>query len=126
MTGSRPWIGWRICWKYISPLALFLVLVATVYDLTEGTATYQAFVGCEQVFQYFSIHVLFNSPDVIVKISKYVKTRVEIKPWIKPRLNAMLTSIKRLLPLHFGKFLAENSSWSSCPLELDVNITISY
>ncbi|CAB4016646.1 sodium-dependent neutral amino acid transporter B(0)AT1-like isoform X2 [Paramuricea clavata] len=48
MTGSRPWIGWRICWKYISPIALFLILVATVYDLTEDTATYQAFVGCEQ------------------------------------------------------------------------------
>ena len=48
MTGSRPWIGWRICWKYISPIALFLILVATVYDLTEDTAKYQAFVGCEQ------------------------------------------------------------------------------
>ena len=49
MTGKKPWIGWRICWKYISPLALFIVLVATIYDLTEGTATYSAFVGCEQV-----------------------------------------------------------------------------
>lgn len=68
MTGSRPWIGWRICWKYISPLALFLVLVATVYDLTEDTAKYQAFVGCEQVLQYFSLHVLFG-PDIIVEIS---------------------------------------------------------
>ena len=93
MTGSRPWVGWRICWKYISPLALFLVLVATVYDLTEGTATYQAFVGCEQVFQYFLIHVLFNSPDVIVKISKQIKTRVEIKPWIKPRLKVFCCCI---------------------------------
>lgn len=53
MTGSRPWIGWRICWKYISPIALFLILVATVYDLTEDTAKYQAFVGCEQVFSLF-------------------------------------------------------------------------
>lgn len=48
MTGKKPWIGWRICWKYISPLALFIVLVASIYDLTEGNATYSAFVGCEQ------------------------------------------------------------------------------
>ena len=49
MTGKRPWIGWRICWKYISPIALFLILVVTVYDLTKDTAKYQAFVGCKQV-----------------------------------------------------------------------------
>ena len=48
MTGKKPWIGWRICWKYISPLALFIVLVASIYDLTGGSATYSAFVGCEQ------------------------------------------------------------------------------
>jgi solute carrier family 6 amino acid/orphan transporter-like 15/16/17/18/20 len=49
MTGKRPWIGWMICWKYISPLALFIVLVATFVDLSKSKAAYSAFVGCAQV-----------------------------------------------------------------------------
>jgi hypothetical protein len=49
MTGKRPWIGWMICWKYISPLALFIVVIATIYDLCKSSAAYDVFVGCEQV-----------------------------------------------------------------------------
>ncbi|XP_028405656.1 sodium- and chloride-dependent GABA transporter 2-like [Dendronephthya gigantea] len=48
MTGKRPWIGWMICWKYISPLALFIVLIATFVDLSKSRANYAVFVGCEQ------------------------------------------------------------------------------
>ncbi|XP_028405512.1 sodium-dependent neutral amino acid transporter B(0)AT2-like [Dendronephthya gigantea] len=48
MTGKRPWIGWMICWKYISPLALLIVVIATVYDLGKESAKYDIFVGCVQ------------------------------------------------------------------------------
>lgn len=44
-----------ICWKYISPLALFIVLIAIIHDLSKGEAAYNAFVGCVQVnFSLFS------------------------------------------------------------------------
>ena len=49
MTGKRPWVGWMICWKYISPLALLIVLVATFVDLSKSGAGYGVFVGCTQV-----------------------------------------------------------------------------
>ncbi|XP_078369233.1 sodium- and chloride-dependent GABA transporter 1-like isoform X1 [Oculina patagonica] len=48
MTGKRPWIGWMICWKYISPLALFVVLVAVVAQQSQSAPTYSKFVGCPQ------------------------------------------------------------------------------
>ncbi|XP_046853323.1 sodium- and chloride-dependent GABA transporter 1-like [Xenia sp. Carnegie-2017] len=46
MTGKRPWIGWMICWKYISPLALLIVTFASIYDLCKSSAVYEIFVGC--------------------------------------------------------------------------------
>lgn len=49
MTGKRPWIGWMVCWKYISPLLLFLVLIGVLYTSSSETAKYSAFVGCIQV-----------------------------------------------------------------------------
>ena len=49
MTGKRPWIGWMICWKYISPIALFGLLISIIADLSKGKAGYVTFVGCEQV-----------------------------------------------------------------------------
>ncbi|XP_031549325.1 sodium- and chloride-dependent GABA transporter 2-like isoform X2 [Actinia tenebrosa] len=48
MTGKRPWVGWMICWKYISPIALFVVLVALVAQQAQKPPTYSKFVGCEQ------------------------------------------------------------------------------
>lgn len=49
MTGKRPWIGWMICWKYISPLALFIVLIALIAQQSQSAPTYSKFVGCTQV-----------------------------------------------------------------------------
>ena len=49
MTGKRPWIGWMVCWKYISPFLLFLVLIGVLYTSSSETAKYSAFVGCLQV-----------------------------------------------------------------------------
>ncbi|XP_074621803.1 sodium- and chloride-dependent GABA transporter 1-like [Acropora palmata] len=48
MTGKRPWIGWMICWKYISPLALFIVLIALIAQQSQSPPTYSQFVGCLQ------------------------------------------------------------------------------
>ena len=49
MTGKRPWIGWMICWKYISPLALLIVLIAVIAQQSQSAPTYSAYVGCQQV-----------------------------------------------------------------------------
>lgn len=48
MTGKRPWIGWMICWKYISPLALLIVLIALIVQQSQSPPTYSQFVGCIQ------------------------------------------------------------------------------
>eukprot|EP00794_Sanderia_malayensis_P007056 gene7056-7848_t len=48
MTGSRPNIFWLICWKYISPLALIIVFIASVVKNASNEPTYSAYVGCKQ------------------------------------------------------------------------------
>lgn len=60
MTGKRPWIGWMICWKYISPFLLSLVLIGVLYTSASKTATYSAFVGCIQVAEKPSDHVIIT------------------------------------------------------------------
>ena len=42
-----------ICWKYISPLALFIVLIALIAQQSQSPPTYSQFVGCLQVNIYF-------------------------------------------------------------------------
>ena len=49
MTGSRPFIFWMTCWKYISPIAIFIVLIASIAETAKDTAKYSAYVGCKQV-----------------------------------------------------------------------------
>jgi len=46
MTGSRPNIFWMICWKYISPLAIFVIFIANCVKQGSSTYTYTAYVGC--------------------------------------------------------------------------------
>ncbi|KAL4235363.1 hypothetical protein ACF0H5_006999 [Mactra antiquata] len=41
MTGQRPNWYWLACWKYISPIAMFIILVASLAKMSNGT-TYQA------------------------------------------------------------------------------------
>lgn len=39
MTGKRPHIYWLLCWKYISPAAMIIILVASFYKIfTEGSS----------------------------------------------------------------------------------------
>lgn len=49
MTGKRPWSFWLFCWKYLSPFALFVILVWTLIDIVRKKPTYSAYVGCTQV-----------------------------------------------------------------------------
>ncbi|XP_045194550.2 sodium-dependent neutral amino acid transporter B(0)AT3-like [Mercenaria mercenaria] len=41
MTGQRPNWYWLACWKYISPLAMFIILLASLGKMSTGT-TYEA------------------------------------------------------------------------------------
>ncbi len=66
MTGKRPWVGWMICWKYLSPLALFIVLVATFVDLSKAGAGYGVFVGCSQVC---AMHILVYSRFLVIFVT---------------------------------------------------------
>lgn len=42
MTGSRPNFYWLLCWKYISPLAMLGILIASVIDMIMSGAGYDA------------------------------------------------------------------------------------
>jgi len=48
MTGCRPNVFWLCCWKYISPIALIVVFIASCVKLSSKAPTYSAFVGCTQ------------------------------------------------------------------------------
>merc|ERR1740136_414951 len=54
MTGKRPFIFWQICWKYISPLAILIIFVASVVNLCKSSPKYHAYVGCIQQLNPFS------------------------------------------------------------------------
>ena len=41
MTGQRPNWYWMACWKYISPLAMSVILLASIGNMFSGT-TYEA------------------------------------------------------------------------------------
>eukprot|EP00794_Sanderia_malayensis_P007057 gene7057-7849_t len=48
MTGKRPFLFWMVCWKYISPIAIFIVLIASIAETSKDTAKYKAYAGCIQ------------------------------------------------------------------------------
>ena len=47
MTGSPPHLYWRICWKWLSPALISVILLASVVKQCLTPATYSAYVGCE-------------------------------------------------------------------------------
>ena len=72
MTGSRPNIFWMICWKYISPLAIFVIFIANIVKQASGTYSYNAYVGCilVRVFSLFCEDLNIKCrPSSFVKIS---------------------------------------------------------
>ena len=42
MTGSRPNLYWLICWKFISPVAMFGILVASFAQMIISGSSYDA------------------------------------------------------------------------------------
>ena len=42
--GKKPWRLWLICWKYISPVTIFILLLANIYKLAGSDITYKAYV----------------------------------------------------------------------------------
>lgn len=42
MTGSRPGLYWMICWKYVSPVAMIIILSASFIDLAIRGSRYPA------------------------------------------------------------------------------------
>ncbi|KAB0793138.1 hypothetical protein PPYR_12758 [Photinus pyralis] len=44
MTGSRPGLYWMICWKYLSPLAMISILVASIVEIVVDGSGYDAWV----------------------------------------------------------------------------------
>ena len=49
MTGTRPGLYWLICWKYLSPLAMLSILVASIVEIVVEGSGYQAWVPSKGV-----------------------------------------------------------------------------
>lgn len=45
MIGSRPSLYWQICWKYLSPAAMILILMASVLEILVEGSGYQAWIA---------------------------------------------------------------------------------
>ncbi|KAG8247101.1 hypothetical protein J6590_069161 [Homalodisca vitripennis] len=49
MTGTRPGLYWLICWKYLSPLAMLLILVASITEILVDGSGYPAWVASKGI-----------------------------------------------------------------------------
>ncbi|KAF5303947.1 hypothetical protein FQA39_LY01732 [Lamprigera yunnana] len=49
MTGSRPALYWLLCWKYLSPLAMISILVASIVEIVVDGSGYDAWVPSKGV-----------------------------------------------------------------------------
>lgn len=45
MTGSKPGLYWMICWKYLSPIAMMAILVASFVQMAVSGAGYDAWIA---------------------------------------------------------------------------------
>lgn len=45
MTGSRPGLYWMVCWKYLSPLAMISILVASFVEIAVDGSGYDAWIA---------------------------------------------------------------------------------
>jgi solute carrier family 6 amino acid/orphan transporter-like 15/16/17/18/20 len=45
MTGSRPGIYWMICWKYLSPLTMLIIVIASFAKIIVEGSGYLAWVA---------------------------------------------------------------------------------
>ncbi|XP_049860712.1 sodium-dependent neutral amino acid transporter B(0)AT3 [Schistocerca gregaria] len=49
MTGKRPGLYWLICWKYLSPLAMLSILVASFVEIAVDGSGYPAWVASKGI-----------------------------------------------------------------------------
>lgn len=49
MTGSRPGLYWLICWKYLSPMAMISILVASFIEIAVDGSGYPAWIAKDGV-----------------------------------------------------------------------------
>lgn len=49
MTGNRPGLYWLICWKYLSPLAMLSILVASFFEIFFEGSGYSAWVASKGI-----------------------------------------------------------------------------
>lgn len=61
MTGILPCRLWLLCWKYISPLTIMLLLIGKLTQLSSEKLTYQAYVCGDPVSSFlFNFLLDFN------------------------------------------------------------------
>ncbi|KOC64513.1 Sodium-dependent neutral amino acid transporter B(0)AT2 [Habropoda laboriosa] len=49
MTGNRPGLYWLICWKYLSPLAMLSILIASIVEILVDGSGYPAWVASKGI-----------------------------------------------------------------------------
>ncbi|XP_046465289.1 sodium-dependent neutral amino acid transporter B(0)AT3 isoform X1 [Neodiprion pinetum] len=49
MTGNRPGLYWLICWKYLSPLAMLSILVASFVEIAVDGSGYPAWIASKGI-----------------------------------------------------------------------------
>lgn len=49
MTGNRPGLYWLICWKYLSPLAMLSILIASFINIFFEGSGYSAWVASKGI-----------------------------------------------------------------------------
>jgi len=49
MTGKRPCLYWLICWKYLSPLAMLIILTSSFIKIIFEGSTYPRWVANEGI-----------------------------------------------------------------------------
>lgn len=49
MTGNRPGLYWLICWKYLSPLAMLSILIASFVQIFFEGSGYPAWVASKGI-----------------------------------------------------------------------------
>ncbi|XP_022911311.1 sodium-dependent neutral amino acid transporter B(0)AT3 [Onthophagus taurus] len=47
MTGQRPGLYWLICWKYLSPLTMISILMASIIEIITDGSGYPAWIASE-------------------------------------------------------------------------------
>lgn len=89
MTGNRPGLYWLVCWKYLSPLAMLSILVASFVEIFFEGSGYPAWVASKgfterhewPVWALFLIAILILASVLwipVVAICRLVSTSIAL------------------------------------------------